>query len=113
MIESTFPLLKSWESRIENEGGTGDIKIDEDLRSFSADVISRACFGSSYSKGKEIFVRLRALQQAMSKPSLLIIPGLRYAGSTHFYSDLNSCLWLILKNNSSWCAVRMACGEVI
>ncbi|XXG40103.1 hypothetical protein AAC387_Pa01g0900 [Persea americana] len=78
MIESTLPLLKSWESRIENEGGTGDIKIDEDLRSFSADVISRACFGSSYSKGKEIFVRLRALQQAMSKSSLLIIPGLRY-----------------------------------
>lgn len=82
MVESAFPLLKSWESRIENEGGTGDIRIDEDLRSFSADAISRACFGSSFYKGKEIFMRLRALQQAMSKASLLIgMPGLRYSGS--------------------------------
>ncbi|XP_058075250.1 cytochrome P450 714C2-like isoform X2 [Magnolia sinica] len=79
MVESIIPLLKSWESRVDKEGGVGDIRVDEDLRSFSADVISRACFGSSYFKGKEIFLRLRALQQAMSTKSLLIgVPGLRY-----------------------------------
>ncbi|XP_077239228.1 cytochrome P450 714C2-like isoform X2 [Tasmannia lanceolata] len=79
MVESTLPLLKSWESRVESEGGIGEITVDENLRSLSADVISRACFGGSYSKGKEIFSRLRAVQEAMSKKCLLIgIPGFRY-----------------------------------
>lgn len=79
MVESTFPLLKSWEGRIASGGGIGDITVDEALRSFSADVISRTCFGSSYYKGKEIFLRLRALQQTMSKPSILIgLPGFRF-----------------------------------
>lgn len=67
---TTFTLLNSWKSRIEAEGGTADIKIDEFMRSFSGDVISRACFDSNYSKGEEIILKLRALQEAMSKKSL-------------------------------------------
>ncbi|KAL5759020.1 hypothetical protein ACOSP7_021631 [Xanthoceras sorbifolium] len=79
IIESTMVLLTSWKSRIEKEGGIADIKIDEDMRSFSGDVISRACFGGNYSKGEEIFVKLRALQEIMSKKSLSTgIPGMRY-----------------------------------
>ncbi|KAJ6758286.1 CYTOCHROME P450 714C2 [Salix koriyanagi] len=79
IAESTTVLLSSWKSRIEKEGGVAEIKIDEGMRSFSGDVISRACFGSNYSKGAEIFLRLRALQEAMSKKSLSIgIPGMRY-----------------------------------
>eukprot|EP00262_Sarcandra_glabra_P016715 TRINITY_DN553_c0_g1_i1.p1 TRINITY_DN553_c0_g1~~TRINITY_DN553_c0_g1_i1.p1 ORF type:complete len:520 (+),score=69.39 TRINITY_DN553_c0_g1_i1:26-1585(+) len=78
MVESMIPLLKSWESIVDREGGVGDISVDEDMRSFSADVISRACFGSSYAKGKEIFLKIRTLQKIMSKKSLLIgIPGMR------------------------------------
>ncbi|KAJ6976104.1 cytochrome P450 714C2-like [Populus alba x Populus x berolinensis] len=79
IIESTTVLLNSWKSRIDKEGGVADIKIDEGMRSFSGDVISRACFGSNYSEGEEIFSRLRALQEAMSKKSLSTgIPGMRY-----------------------------------
>ncbi|XP_058075248.1 cytochrome P450 714C2-like isoform X2 [Magnolia sinica] len=79
MVESAIPLLRSWEHKIETNGGIGEIRVDEDLRNFSADVISRACFGSSYSKGKEIFLRLRVLQHAMDKPGLFTgIPCLRY-----------------------------------
>ncbi|KAF5446533.1 hypothetical protein F2P56_032153 [Juglans regia] len=79
ITESTINLLNTWKSRIETEGGTADIKIDEYMRSFSGDVISRACFGSNYSKGEEIFVKLRALQEAMSKKVLSTgVPGLRY-----------------------------------
>ncbi|KAF9670979.1 hypothetical protein SADUNF_Sadunf13G0125500 [Salix dunnii] len=79
ITESTTVLLSSWKSRIEKEGGVAEIKIDEGMRSFSGDVISRACFGSNYSKGAEIFLRLSALQVAMSKKSLSIgIPGMRY-----------------------------------
>ncbi|RWR80538.1 cytochrome P450 714B3-like protein isoform X1 [Cinnamomum micranthum f. kanehirae] len=79
MVDSTLPLLKSWESIIERGGGIGDVRVDQDLRSFSADVISKACFGSSYRKGKEIFLRLRALQDFLSKPGLSIgVSILRY-----------------------------------
>lgn len=79
IIESTTVLLNSWKSRIDKEGGVAEIKIDEGMRSFSGDVISRACFGSNYSEGAEIFSRLRDLQEAMSKKSLSTgIPGMRY-----------------------------------
>ncbi|RVX22968.1 Cytochrome P450 714C2 [Vitis vinifera] len=57
-------------SRIDTEGGLADIKIDEYMRSFSGDVISRACFGSNYSKGEQIFLRLRALQEAVQERHL-------------------------------------------
>ncbi|KAK7317048.1 hypothetical protein RJT34_00957 [Clitoria ternatea] len=66
MIESAQPLLLKWEQLIEN-GGTAEVKVDADLRGFSADVISRVCFGHSYSKGKEVFSKLRSIQKAMSQ----------------------------------------------
>ncbi|KAJ1699131.1 hypothetical protein LUZ63_007643 [Rhynchospora breviuscula] len=79
MVDSTNPLVKSWERKIEQNGGMADIKIDDDLRTYSADVISLACFGSSYVVGKEIFMKLRALQKIISKPNMLAeITGLRY-----------------------------------
>ncbi|KAK0579239.1 hypothetical protein LWI29_023276 [Acer saccharum] len=79
ITESTMMLLTSWNGRIEKEGGIADIKIDGDMRSFSGDFISRACFGSNYSKGEDIFLKLRALQEIMSKKSLSMgIPGMRY-----------------------------------
>ncbi|KAJ9145784.1 hypothetical protein P3X46_028124 [Hevea brasiliensis] len=79
ITESTITLINSWKSMIETDGGIADIKIDEDLRNFSADVISRACFGSNYSRGEKIFQKLRNLQNAMSKKVLATgIPGMRY-----------------------------------
>ncbi|XWS08404.1 hypothetical protein CRYUN_Cryun41cG0077200 [Craigia yunnanensis] len=77
MVESIQPLVRKWEDRIEAQSGLmADIRVDEDLRGFSADVIARACFGSSYSKGKEIFSKLRKLQTAISKQSFLFgVPG--------------------------------------
>uniref|UniRef100_A0A2N9FED0 Cytochrome P450 n=1 Tax=Fagus sylvatica TaxID=28930 RepID=A0A2N9FED0_FAGSY len=79
ITESTSTLLNSWNSMIEKEGGQADIRIEEYMRSFSGDVISRACFGSNFSKGQEIFHKLRALQEAMSKKCLSTgVPGMRY-----------------------------------
>jgi hypothetical protein len=49
MVESSMTVGNSW--RAESEGGVADIHIDEYMRSFLGDVISRACFGSNYSKG--------------------------------------------------------------
>ncbi|XP_031398813.1 cytochrome P450 714C2-like [Punica granatum] len=77
--ESTATLVKSWKSLVEDGAGEAEVNIDEHMRSFSGDVISRACFGSNYAKGEEIFVKLRALQEAMSKKVLSTgIPGMRY-----------------------------------
>ncbi|XP_062215695.1 cytochrome P450 714B3 isoform X2 [Phragmites australis] len=79
MVDSTQTLLKSWEERIDKNGGITDIKIDDDIRAYSADVISRTCFGSSYIKGKKIFLKIRELQQAVSKPNVLAeMTGLRF-----------------------------------
>lgn len=70
MVDSATPLLRSWQERVELAGGTVEINIDEDLRRYSADVISRTCFGSNYARGKEIFQKLRALQNAVATPNL-------------------------------------------
>lgn len=79
MVDSTISLIKSWESRIESEGGVGvaDIRVDKDMKSLAADVISRACFGSSYSRGQQIFSKFDSLLEVMSKGTVGI-PGLRY-----------------------------------
>ncbi|CAA2971413.1 cytochrome P450 714A1-like [Olea europaea var. sylvestris] len=72
MSESAKTLTSKWEGCIESQGGImAEIKAEEDLRSLSGDVISKACFGSSYLKGKDIFSKLRALQKAISNQSIL------------------------------------------
>ncbi|KAK2975008.1 hypothetical protein RJ640_026806 [Escallonia rubra] len=59
------------------KGGIADIKIDEHMKSFSGDVISRTCFGSNFSRNKEIFSRLKALEEVASKAVLSAnIPGM-------------------------------------
>ncbi|KAI8574139.1 hypothetical protein RHMOL_Rhmol01G0331300 [Rhododendron molle] len=84
ITESADTMLESWKSRIESGGGIADIKIDQDMRSFSGDVISRACFGSNFSKGEEIFKRLRALQESASKKVLSSgIPFMRHIPTKH------------------------------
>ena len=78
ITDSSNTLVNLWNSQIEAGKGVADIKIDKDLRSFSGDVISRACFGSSYSKGVKIFDKLRLLQDALGrKPFAGAIPGFR------------------------------------
>uniref|UniRef100_A0A7N2M583 Cytochrome P450 714A1 n=1 Tax=Quercus lobata TaxID=97700 RepID=A0A7N2M583_QUELO len=72
MEQSTIAMMKTWENRIiESEGGVADMIIDEDLKSLSADIISKSCFGSSYSQGNLIFAKIASLQDALSKPSAL------------------------------------------
>ncbi|KAJ8759104.1 hypothetical protein K2173_004110 [Erythroxylum novogranatense] len=79
LVESSMVVMKLWADKLESEGGISEIKIDEYMRSFPGDVISRACFGSNYSKGGEIFHKLRALEEAMSRKVMSNgIPILRY-----------------------------------
>ena len=73
VVESAMPMLSKWEEMVKSREGETfcDIRVDEDLRAVSADVISRACFGSSFSKGKEIFSKLRCLQKAITHNNIL------------------------------------------
>jgi len=76
MIESGVSLINAWNSKIDSGGGVADIKVDEYLRNFSGEVISRVCFGNNY---KEIFSKLRALQEiACKKVFWQGIPGFRF-----------------------------------
>ncbi|BBG97252.1 cytochrome P450, family 714, subfamily A, polypeptide 1, partial [Prunus dulcis] len=70
MVDCTTIMLRSWESKIEGEGGIAVFGVDEDLRSLSADIISRTSFGSNYSQGKEIFLKLRTLQKSCTRDTL-------------------------------------------
>lgn len=77
--DSSMAMCESWKRIVEAEGGVADIKIDQFMRSFSGDVISKACFGSNFSKGEEIFLKLRALQESASKKLWVTgIPGMRH-----------------------------------
>ena len=71
MAKAGSSLIEKWEARI-RDGSMVEIEVDEDLKEYSADVIARACFGSSYEKGKEIFTKIRDLQKLLSEESILV-----------------------------------------
>ena len=54
-----FPTL--FKGHAKYNGRITVIEIDKDLKSLSAGIISRACFGSNYTQGEEIFLKLRTL----------------------------------------------------
>lgn len=76
MVESTSNMIESWDERTRNSEGKSEVKVDDDLKSLSADIISRACFGSSYAEGEQMFLKLQTLQMVMSKVPIGV-PGLR------------------------------------
>ena len=73
-------MVNTWKQEVEcNNGGVVDIAVDSYLKRFSGDIISRACFGSNYAKGLDIFLKLEALQKLVSKKFNSVgLPGLRY-----------------------------------
>uniref|UniRef100_A0A0D3G925 Cytochrome P450 n=1 Tax=Oryza barthii TaxID=65489 RepID=A0A0D3G925_9ORYZ len=118
MVDAAQPLIASWESRIDAAGGAAaaaaEVVVDGDLRSFSFDVISRACFGSDYSRGREIFLRLRELSGLMSETSVIFsIPSLR-----HLPTGKNRRIWrltgeirsLIMELDRARAEVLEVCG---
>ncbi|KAM0895419.1 hypothetical protein ACQ4PT_023832 [Festuca glaucescens] len=72
IVEASVPLLEAWESMLGNSGGIREIDVDGYMRNFSADVIARACFGSDFATGEEIFSKLRQLQKAVSQQDTLV-----------------------------------------
>ncbi|CAN1251638.1 Cytochrome P450 714A1 [Linum perenne] len=101
MVESTDSVLTSWGARIDGEGGVADINIDPDVRSLSADIISRACFGSKYKAGEHIFSKLRTLQSLLAKGHAGI-PVLRYVCiCRHLPTRKNREIWKLERDINS------------
>nr|QNS29980.1 cytochrome P450 [Nothapodytes nimmoniana] len=111
MLESAQPLMKKWEACIDAHGGRlAEIRVEEDLRSVSADVISRACFGSSYFKGKEIFTKLRTLQKTISNQSVLFgVPTFGFLQTRKqkevkgLEKEIESLIWEAIKEREREC----------
>ncbi|KAJ1257077.1 hypothetical protein BS78_K221600 [Paspalum vaginatum] len=79
MVGSANEMLASWENITDKQGGSAEVVVDESLRNFAADVISKACFGSSYSELNEIFNNIRQLQIALAEQTMIFgVPGSRY-----------------------------------
>lgn len=76
MVESTSKMIESWDEKTRNSQGKLEVNVEGDLKSLSADIISRACFGSNYAEGEQIFLKLQTLQRVMSKVPIGV-PGLR------------------------------------
>ncbi|KAM7486408.1 hypothetical protein LguiA_002417 [Lonicera macranthoides] len=105
MAESTMRMIQAWDGKRKHSEEYVNIRIDQDLRSLSADIISRACFGSNYTLGEKIFLKLRNLQEVMSKGSIGI-PGLRYVPSKNnreiwrLEREINTMILKVVKERS-------------
>ncbi|KAL2549953.1 Cytochrome [Forsythia ovata] len=119
MLESAETLTSKWDACIESQGGIiAEIKAEEDLRSLSADVISKACFGSSYLKGKEIFSKLRALQKAISNQCFLfgfntfgLLSSAQQKEVENLEKEIEAWIWEAVNARERECLVETSSSE--
>ncbi|KAJ6971962.1 hypothetical protein NC653_032498 [Populus alba x Populus x berolinensis] len=131
MVDSTTTMVRSWESRIEGDRGMAEINIDLEFRSLSADIISRACFGSNYTKGKEILSKLRTRQDERNAAKYendllqMILEGAKsYGDQESFPSDVSLDRFIVDNSKAiyfaghettaitaSWCLMLLAANQ--
>lgn len=78
--ESARTVVDTWKQEIEANGGRAiDVDVVGYMRRFSREILSRACFGSNYTQGQDIFLMLENLEELVSKKiASMGLPGLRY-----------------------------------
>ncbi|CAO2818233.1 unnamed protein product [Amaranthus hypochondriacus] len=76
--ESCAEIINKWEIEVA-ETGLGELNVWPDLMKLSADVISRAAFGSNYEEGRQIFELLKEQTNlALAILQSVYIPGSRF-----------------------------------
>lgn len=84
MFTSCNELISRWEKMVGSEGSS-EINVWPELQNFTADVISRTAFGSSYKEGMRIFqLQTEQAELLMKAIQTLYIPGLRCIFSSPF-----------------------------
>ncbi|XP_043700981.1 cytochrome P450 CYP72A219-like [Telopea speciosissima] len=75
---SCCELVNKWESMVASKG-FGELDVWLELKNFTADVISRAGFGSNYEEGMKIFqLQTEQAELLIQAASSLYIPGSRF-----------------------------------
>ncbi|KAJ9672208.1 hypothetical protein PVL29_025729 [Vitis rotundifolia] len=115
MLESANKLVRSWESLMENGGGSADIRVlDENVRGYTSSVISSAIFGSNNSKGVELFPKFRALMTVMHSSTLLKGVSIHRHDNRYAWGldkEITSCILDMAKEHSD--AVSKELPQVI
>lgn len=85
---SCSELIQRWENSIGSQG-SGELDVWVELQNLTADVISRAAFGSNYEEGKHIFQMQKELEE-MAVELLNLLPVSRYFNRSRNRSSLIS-----------------------
>ncbi|XP_065851419.1 cytochrome P450 714A1-like [Euphorbia lathyris] len=97
MVEASESLIRDWKQCIERQGGfEAEITVDNDLKGLSANVIARACFGTSYFKGNHIFSKLRTLHKLLTQqPTPFGFSNFRknYKEIRNLEREIDSLIW--------------------
>ncbi|KAI4383926.1 hypothetical protein MLD38_009707 [Melastoma candidum] len=121
MVESAETLLCSWETRIDAGGGESvEIEVTEDLTVFSAEVLSRTSFGSSYVKGKEIYSKLKSLQHAISHQNFLFtnnffsfLPSRKKREISSLEQEVGSLIWNTVEDRRRECLEKCSHKDLL
>ena len=104
IVESACTLIKSWDNVVKAEDGVAELIVDEYVRNFTSEIISKMMFGNNFFEGMKLFPKLKTLIDIMSTPTLLSgVPFSRYVISLFF---VLSFLFLILKHIQIFLSVK-------
>ena len=104
IVESACTLIKSWDNVVKAEDGVAELIVDEYVRNFTSEIVSKMMFGNNFFEGMKLFPKLKTLIDIMSTPTLLSgVPFSRYVISLFF---VISFLFLILKHIQIFLSVK-------